>query len=292
MTRTIVMTTASVLLIAAAASGQGSVLRFGVHIGAYFGEEYTRLPIGGSFVFFTGEPIELLLAVANTDNHTVHELVTSTVDPSSGFVLKGLRDQQPIEIAMSVVSQGQLYDGPTVRPIDWDGRIALNPLAHIEWRAVVTNRTLPPGVYVLEMSPLMFDERLRPISVVNDFAFEVRARSPESEPEILRRRGYRELAGGQHDTAERTARELLALYSGSSQAHILLGNVADARRNEYIASGDSARARESLEQAMANYRRALTLLEAGDDQLLLTSGATASAHAIESLRRRVRDESP
>jgi len=290
MARVLATGAALILLLSSIASAQVvSALRFSVSVGEYFGEAYTSLPQnGGSFVFFAGEPISLVLSVANSDSESAHEMVTSADDPASELVLTAFRDRQAIELKMSVTPEASLYDAGSVTPVEWNRRIRLDPLVHVEWRAKLLDPALEPGVYVLERSLRASDELSRPIPVVNYFAFEVRAPTPASEPELLRRQGFRELVNSQYDSAEAIARRLLALHPNSSQARVLLGDVAEARQKEYMKVGNLPMARESFRQATDSYQRALTLLEAGTDALLLRPNEAVSSHVIEGLRTRVR----
>jgi hypothetical protein len=294
MRRTTAIATALLVLIPGLSVAQVSPLRVSVNVREYFGELYTGLPKdGGSFVFFPGEPIDLLLAIGNTDSESSHEIVTAAGNPQTGFVLNGLRNRQPVALTISITPVGELRDNLAVFPLDWGSRTSLNPLAHVEWRATVgRGQSLQPGVYVLEISTSAVDEQSRVIPSVNHFSFEVRERTVDSELELLRRQGFRELARGDYQAAANTARELLARHSNSSQAHILLGDIADAEHKEFSGRGDLARARQSFRQATSSYERALTLLEAGADTQLRRPGEVVTSRAIEHLRTRVRAQEP
>jgi Flp pilus assembly protein TadD len=57
----------------------------------------------------------------------------------------------------------------------------------------------------------------------------VRSRSPEAQPELLRRDVVRAFANGDYSAAETAVAQLLRVYPNSTDAYIVLGDIEKSR---------------------------------------------------------------
>lgn len=278
-----------VLVVAVPAFAQHSALRIGVSLSDYSGEVYTDGPQDGkgTFVFFRGEKIHLNLSLGNSDRNQAHDVVTSAETTPQGFTVRAYRDDRPVRVDVNIDARGALSEGAVATPVDWVPRFSLPPSAHIEWAATTTIDEV--GVYVLQIYPLVTDEGGKDVPSFGALAFEVRARTPQAELELIRRQASRELHRGELDLAETTTRKLLRQHPNSSIANILLAEIESKRGKALRAQRNEVGARQSAGRAASSYRRAASLLEsASDNQLAIRP--EESRRWLEMARRRALEE--
>ena len=132
-----------------------------------------------------------------------------------------------------------------------------NPLEvgdSIQWLFNVISTDLEPGLYRLFVK-LNATDRGVPLPGFADLRFEVRARTAENQPEILRREAARRLEKRDYEGAREAATELLKLHPNSAHAYGYLATIAEREGK----AAEAARLRGRAEQIVKNNSDTLRL---------------------------------
>jgi hypothetical protein len=219
-----------------------SGLLVGSRIEEYFGETYTTRS-RESFVFFQGEPVSFRVIVRNMSPRETSLIVGST-DASQLFRVQGFvanssaPESRPGDSSKYLDQRGiNLPIGFSLPIQAWAGGVLDVPLARetvleagesIQWLVGISSAGLDAGLYRVVIRVNGTERGGRPLQGFVDFGFEVRARSAEAQPEILRREASRRLSRADYAGARQAVADLLRVHPNSAIAHDVLASVADA----------------------------------------------------------------
>jgi hypothetical protein len=237
------VTVAALVLVASSVGAAVSSLVSLVGTASSFGVVYAAPPTEATFMFFVGESVELEVKILNTAANA-QELRCSGATPGQNLAINLTRGSEAINapVVVSPLTDSITSDA-RVRLHTLPGAIDLARAEHMRWRLAVNTDALSPGIYAVDVLTTCLDRdgnQVRPRA--RTFDFELRAPTPESQAEQVRREGYRHLAEQRWNDAEAAATRLLRLNNRSYAAHQLLGDIAWARR-------DRNRSRQELDAA-------------------------------------------
>ena len=241
-----------------------------------FGETYAARPAAerdATFLFYTGEPIKLRIAVHNRSDAEAR-FMTRAASAAAAATMTARRDDMPFQLQLVAQVDAVKRLDAFVEPADWSPAIALRPHEAIEWEAEIRGG-LAPGIYVLDFAANGTDDRGGAVlGQGSRFGFEIRSRTAADQPEILRREALRQFANGRYEAAGRALDQLQAVHPDSFEARLI--------------RGDIAREEGRVEEATRQYNAAVTLLTAGRDQLFLKfASKTHVQDVLEATRARI-----
>ncbi len=270
----VLFTFAAALTSLSAAQTPRSPLFAAVGPDEYFGEAYTNVPEdNASYVFFVGEPILLRITIANEQTSDLSLSQTSS-DDVFGFELlsNGMRHRMALTCVVKGTDAGQ----PSPRSL-MEAPVRLAPSQRLVWVCPV-DEPIPPGNYRLRAHTDITDIDERPIALrVESLAFNLRAATPASRAEIVRREAMRHLISREPNLlfVEAAVQRLLKSHPTSSLAYLIRGHVQRLMGKET--------------EALAAFGRALEILEREEDQLLLKFKGQNFANETKATVRRLID---
>jgi len=225
------------------------------------------------YVAFTTEPMEFVIQIANRSDDSV-TLDPGGMRPADLFTVTVKRDGEIIPMAVivenEVLERGRAF---TPRAVAWDDRIPVAGRHSIEVRASAHGR-LEPGIYEFEVTSRLIDEHGKPLAPLGArLPMDVRAVTPETRVETLRRRAL--LAFGTRDfsASDRVISQILTISPNNVVALMMRGDIAVAARR--------------TTEAVGVYDRAIAILESDDDRdYLRWNDRRNVADFIDVLRRK------
>jgi hypothetical protein len=183
-------------------------------------------------------------------------LVPRSTDLEQLFMIQTTRDGLPFSLRLQFADRISKFFSGGEYPYSLDQSLQFDQGEGLEWHATVTNGTLPPGLYAINVQVRAADADSRPIRPrAPTLTFEVRTPTDDDRPELLHRAADRQLRRGAYDDAKSTVRELLRIHPRSVVAQMLRQQIA-------VAEGDRA-------ELVAAIKEARTLLATEQDALLL-----------------------
>jgi hypothetical protein len=248
-------------------------LMLGYRPEAYFSEMYALYSRTG-LLFFEGEPIAIRLAVGNI-GPAVTSLIVKTTNPLQLFQVAAFkapltneipdnrgwssgprgryRDELPVHVPIQFSNPQKAWPGGTF-DLRMEAETVLDPHDAVEWVVTVPSN-LEPGLYRFVVDMNATDREGRPIPSFTSFGVEIRPRTPDAQPEILRRAALRSFFNEDYAGARRTAADLLRIHPNASAAYHVLAMVAEKE-------GKKA-------EATAHENTAAAIVRTGRDHLLL-----------------------
>ncbi len=241
-------------------------------VAEYFGESYTKTS-REDFVFFQGEPITYKVAVHNMGT-TESALVVASTDPLRFFTVEALKspplppeklglerpsfngrylDEIDVDVPLRVSSPFKTWPGGTFS-IPLEREIRLDPKEGVEWEVHLPT-DLEPALYRIVVKVNGSNRDGRPLLSFARFRFEVRAATPDMQPEVLRRQAARLCSKEDFIAARQAIAELLKVHPNSAEAYGILGIIAQRE-------GRSDEA--AIHRALAN-----EIIQNRQDQLLI-----------------------
>lgn len=233
-------------------------------VAEYFGESYTKRS-REDFVFFQGEPIAYKVAVHNMGN-TESALVLVSADPTRLFSVEALKspplppeklglerpsfngrylDESDVNVPLRVSSPFKTWPGGTFS-IPLEREIRLEPKEGVEWEVQLPT-DLEPGLYRIVVKVNGSDRGGRPLLSFARFRFEVRAATPDMQPEMLRRQAARLWSKENFVAARQAIAQLLKVHPNSAEAYGILGMIAQREGRSDEAAIHRARASEIIQ---------------------------------------------
>lgn len=208
-----------------------------------------------AFLFFSGEPVTARIRIFNQSG-TQATLVPRSTDLEQLFMIQTTRDGLPFPLQLQFADRISKFFSGGEYPYSLDQSLQFDQGEGLEWHATVTNGTLPPGLYAINVQVRAADADSRPIRPrAPTLTFEVRTPTEDDRPELLNRAADRQLRRGAYDDAKATVRELLRIHPRSVIAQMQRQQIA-------IAEGDRG-------ELVAAIKEARTLLATEQDALLL-----------------------
>jgi len=249
----------------------------GYRVEEYFGETYTS-PARQEFVFFQGEPISFQMMVGNLGAATA-TLVIEASDPQRLFQVRAFKApplpaEKTADRPLSADRRRFEDEGAVTLPVvfsspkkTWAGGVfdiqleretVLDPREYLEWVIRVPSGDLERGYYRVEVR-VNGTQGGQPLREFANIRFEVRARTKEDEPELLRREVLRRFSKQDFDGARQAVGDLLRIHPNSGAAYSVLASIADAEGKR--------------DEAATHRRSADAITKAGRDELLLKYAA-------------------
>lgn len=231
-----------------------------------------------SRLYFVGEPLTVEMDIVNQSG--AHAALVAE-NPSRGIQVQIRRQEGRLLFDGPIVDVRVRYgDQPSrvfegiAQPQPLEHRMPLAPNEAIRWRADIDLEGIDPGVYVIELTPLVADESGVAVNArVSGIPFEVRERTSEATRDIMLRAGMRLWSEGKPQDAEWALRDMLGIFPTSSMAASALGELlaTQGRRTE---------AREMFE-------RARSILSAGADPPLTLTPDDSIPARLRGLDERI-----
>lgn len=239
----------------------------------YFGTLYAREGRPDIlFAYFKGEAISLKIQFHNGSD-TAMSLVLPSNEPSRVLRVRQLRGGSRVDVAFdpTVVRKGGLTTPELMAPVTLQRQMDLGPGEAIVFQAVLQTQGLDPGDYAFMVESDARDGAGLAVAPNALIDFELRPTTSQDRSEIARRRAYRAVEDNDEDEVRRALALLRAEHPNSYVAYVLEGDLA------------SSQGRPSA--AAAAYRRALQILQAGQDTLLIRWNKPEDvAKALRSVR--------
>jgi hypothetical protein len=230
-----------------------------VGIGEYVSEQYTAPPNApATFVFFEGETVTLWISVSNSRDASETFAPMTTV-PQDLFVIEAVKDRSaiPLQVAFENTTWKVFPGYPGQRlPISLETAPRLDARESLEWKATLTDTALAPGLYRVSVRVRATDGSSRRIRGQGaSVEFELRARTFDAMPEILRRQADRLFLNANYAAAREAVDALLELHPTSFLAHLTRSRIAQS---------------EGLDaESLVELNHARAILAAGTDSLFL-----------------------
>lgn len=241
-----------------------SGLRVGFRVEEYFSESYIAKSREG-VVFFPGEPITFRLIVRNMGSAST-SLSVESVEPSQLFTIMAFKAPwvSPESASERPIRGGRFFDEDDFEiPISFSTPVrasseqtsdlrlgldtVLSPTESVQWVISIASATLTPGLYrtVVKVNGTERTEReVRPLQDFANIRFEVRPRSADAQPEIVRREALRRFFKEDYQGARQAVADLLRIHRNSYDAYRTLEMIANAEGN----SDEAARHRNAAEE--------------------------------------------
>jgi hypothetical protein len=227
--------------VSTAQSGRAVIV---VRPAGYPGNDYTARPADETdWVFFVGEPIDLVVEIQNRGDGT--ETLRSDAGALAGLRWSAQRENETVTVAVgsTKVIRRSATGVDELRGTE-GGEIVLQSRDTLEMSVQVSGTSaMAPGRYALTAIPDLTDTKGEPPAPqAQTFRFELRAQSRADELEILRRTAGGYFREARYDELRVTAERMLNLEPSSVHAYRLLGEAA-------MRSGNRAGAIAALETA-------------------------------------------